>query len=160
MNMNIESPASLTRRQTLRQVMSLLASTSALSAVATATKAQAQAHNAHATPGTKITPLMTRDLAGHAGSEVNMVLVEYAGGQSSPAHQHAGPVFVYVIEGAFEMQITDGPLTTVRKGETFYEPPGGVHLVSRNASATEPAKLIAFIIGAKGVPATGPVEKR
>lgn len=137
--------------------MTLLATVSGLPALAST--ASAATHADAAQSGAKVTSLFTRALAGHPESDVNMVLVEYAGGASSPAHRHSGPVFVYVLEGTVEMQITDGPLTKLTKGETYYEPPGGVHLVSRNASATEPAKLLAFVIGPKGTPPTGPVDK-
>ncbi|WP_063768946.1 cupin domain-containing protein [Verrucomicrobium sp. BvORR034] len=140
-----------------RQLMTLLTAASGVPAFAAA--ASAATHPDAAQTGSKVTSLFTRVLAGHPESEVNMVLVEYAGGASSPAHRHAGPVFVYVLEGTVEMQITDGPLTKLTKGETYYEPPGGVHLVSRNASATEPAKLLAFVVGPKGTPPTGPVDK-
>ncbi len=88
-----------------------------------------------------------------------MTVVTYAPGKSSPPHRHHGPVFVYVIEGTVELQITGGPLTIVKAGETFYEPPGAVHEVSRNASKTKPAKLIAFIVGKAGTPVTGPANE-
>ncbi|WP_009965048.1 cupin domain-containing protein [Verrucomicrobium spinosum] len=140
-----------------RQLMTLLTAASGVPAFAAT--ASAATHQDAAQTGSKVTSLLTRALAGHPESDVNMVLVEYAGGASSPAHRHSGPVFVYVLEGAVEMQITDGPLTKLTKGETYYEPPGGVHLVSRNASTTEPAKLLAFVIGPKGEAPTGPVDK-
>src|SRR5437879_521315 len=92
----------------------------------------------------KVSPLFQKELADHPGEQVSMTVVSYPPGTGSKPHRHHGPVFVYVLEGTVELQISNGPLTTVHAGETFYEPPGGVHLVSRNASATEPAKLLAF----------------
>ena len=106
-----------------------------------------------------IKPLLAKELAGHADEQVSMTQVTYAPGASSKPHQHHGPVFVYVVEGIVELQIKGGPLTTVHAGETFYEPPGAVHVVSRNASATEPAKLVAFIVGKAGTPVTSPVAE-
>ncbi|MEO7359692.1 MAG: cupin domain-containing protein [Gemmatimonadaceae bacterium] len=103
--------------------------------------------------------LFEKELAGHAGEQVSMTVVSYPPGLESQAHSHHGPVFVYVIEGTMELQVLGGPITTVQAGETFYEAPGGVHAVSRNASKTKPAKLIAFIVGKQGTPITGPPLK-
>lgn len=109
--------------------------------------------------GVQVKPIFKKELATHPEEEVSMTLVSYAPGTASKPHKHHGPVFVYVVEGAVELQIAGGPLTTVRAGETFYEPPGSIHTVSRNASTTEPAKLIAFIIGKVDTPVTSPVSE-
>jgi quercetin dioxygenase-like cupin family protein len=100
--------------------------------------------------------LFEKELAGHPGEQVSMTVVSYPPGLESKPHKHHGPVFVYVVEGTMELQVSGGAVTTVQAGETFYEPPGGVHVVSRNASKTRPAKLVAFIIGKQGTPITGP----
>ncbi len=102
----------------------------------------------------KVNAILQKELVTHPGEQVSMTVVSYPPGTASKPHQHHGPVFVYVLEGTLELQISGGPLTTVHAGETFYEPPGAVHIVSRNASAKEPAKLIAFIIGKTGTPVT------
>lgn len=103
--------------------------------------------------------LFEKELAGHPGEQVSMTVVSYPPGRESQPHAHHGPVFVYVIEGTMELQVNGGNLTTVNAGDTFYEPPGGVHVVSRNASKTAPAKLIAFIVGKQGTPISGPPVK-
>ncbi|MDB6137766.1 MAG: Cupin 2, conserved barrel [Verrucomicrobiaceae bacterium] len=115
-----------------------------------------QAHEADGE--VKAQPVFQKELAGHEGEQVSMTVVSYPPGTSSKPHKHHGPVFVYVLEGTLELQITNGPLTTVKAGETFYEPPGGVHLVSRNASSTAPAKLLAFIVGKTSTPVTSAAE--
>ncbi len=102
----------------------------------------------------KVNAILQKELATHPGEQVSMTVVTYPPGTASKPHQHHGPVFVYVLEGTVELQITGGPLSTVKAGETFYEPPGAVHVVSRNASNKGPAKLIAFIIGKTGTPVT------
>ena len=102
----------------------------------------------------KVTPLMTQDLAGIAGKEGTMVMVEYAPGGSSAEHRHDAAVFVYVLEGAVVMQVKGGQEVTLGPGQTFYESPEDVHTVSRNASTTQPAKLLAVHVKQKGAPLT------
>ncbi|MBM3768432.1 MAG: cupin, partial [Acidobacteria bacterium] len=49
-----------------------------------------------------------------------------------------------------------GPLLTLKPGETFYETPADIHSVSRNASKTQPAKILVFFVKDKGAPTTVP----
>ena len=86
---------------------------------------------------TKVTPLMTKDLAGLAGKEGTMVTVEYAPGASSAEHRHNAHTFVYVLEGSVVMQVKGGKEVTLGPGQTFYESPDDIHSVSRNASTTK-----------------------
>jgi quercetin dioxygenase-like cupin family protein len=97
-----------------------------------------------------VTRLMTRTLADAVPRDVEMLTVEYAPGESSPAHEHHGDVFVYVLSGALRMQVAGGNAVTLHPGETFYEGPHDVHVVSANASTTEPARFLAFIVRARG----------
>ena len=88
------------------------------------------------------------------------VLVEYGPGGHSPGHLHAKSAFVYatVLEGSIRSQVNDGPVTTYRAGESFSEFPGDRHNVSENASATEPARLLAvFIVDTKDTTLTIPL---
>jgi quercetin dioxygenase-like cupin family protein len=43
-------------------------------------------------------------------------------------------------------------------GQTFYESPEDVHLVSKNASDSQPAKFLVFSVREKGTPAVIPVQ--
>ena len=106
----------------------------------------------------KVTPLMTQDLAGINGKEGTLTMVEYAPGGSDPAHRHNASVFVYVLEGAVVMQVKGGKEVTLGPGQTFYESPGDVHAVSRNASTTKPAKFLVFFVKQKGAPLTVPAK--
>jgi len=76
--------------------------------------------------------------------------VPYAPGGVSQVHHHAGFVLAYVLEGSVVTKISGQPERVYKTGEMFYEPPGSTHEVSRNASATEPAKLLALIFAKKG----------
>ena len=107
---------------------------------------------------TKVTPLMNKDLAGIAGKEGTMVTVEYAPGASSAEHRHNAHTFVYVLEGSVVMQVKGGKEVTLGPGQTFYESPDDIHSVSKNASATRPAKFLVFFVKDKGAPATVPAK--
>jgi quercetin dioxygenase-like cupin family protein len=109
-------------------------------------------------PATKATPLLTRALAGIPGKEAVMLTVEFPPGADSPAHRHNANTFVYVLEGSVIMQVAGGPLKTLRAGDTFYESPSDVHSVARNASATEPARLLVVFVKDEGAPASVPVK--
>ena len=113
---------------------------------------------AGAAQGAKVTPLMNQDLTGIAGKEATMVTVEYAPGASSAAHRHNAQTFVYVLEGSVVMQVNGGKEVTLGPGETFYESPEDVHTISRNASATNPAKFLVFFVKQKGAPTTVPAK--
>ncbi len=104
----------------------------------------------------KATPLLTKDLMGIAGKEGVMLTVEYAPGQSSASHRHNASTFVYVLEGSVVMQVKGGKPMTLGVGETFFETPEDIHVVSRNASDTKPAKLLVFLVKEKGAAASMP----
>jgi quercetin dioxygenase-like cupin family protein len=82
------------------------------------------------------------------GKSMRGVLVEYAPGGSSPAHTHPKSAFIYatVLEGAIQSQVNGGPVETFHAGEGFSENPGDHHGVSRNASPTERARLLAVFV--------------
>jgi len=91
--------------------------------------------------------------------EVTVSHVEYAPGRVGAPHRHAGFVLAYVLEGSVVAKISgQGDEKTYAKGEMFYEQPGATHEVSRNASATEPARLLAMIFAKKGAVLTTPVQ--
>ena len=77
---------------------------------------------------------------------VTVVEVNYGPGDSSTPHGHPCPVIGYVVAGALRTQVRGEPEATYKAGETFYEPPNGVHLVSANSSDKERAKLLAFFV--------------
>jgi quercetin dioxygenase-like cupin family protein len=109
---------------------------------------------------TKVTPLMAQPLPGFSGPEKEgaLAIVEYPPGTSSMAHRHNAHVFVYVLEGSVVMQVKGGQEVTLKAGETFYEKPDDIHVVSKNASATAPAKILTFFVKDKGAPTTVPAN--
>lgn len=78
--------------------------------------------------------------------EAQGVEVSYAPGGSSKPHSHPCPVIGYVLEGTLRTQVKGSPEGIYKAGESFYEPPNGVHLVSANASQTEPLRFLAIFV--------------
>jgi quercetin dioxygenase-like cupin family protein len=105
------------------------------------------------------TTLQRQKLADAPGKTGMLVLVSYAPGQASKAHRHPGSVFAYVIEGEVVSQLEGQPPVTYRAGQSWYESPRVPHLVSRNASDTAPAKLLAWLIVDDGAPPKEPWPK-
>ena len=90
--------------------------------------------------------------------EVTVSYVDYAPGRVGAAHRHPGFVLAYVLEGAVVARISgQGEEKTYTAGQMFYEQPGATHEVSKNASQTQPARLLAMIFAKKGSPLTTPV---
>jgi quercetin dioxygenase-like cupin family protein len=110
----------------------------------------ASAAGAHETgEAAKITLVYEHELPNVPGKSMKGVLVEYKPGASNEAHTHPPSTFIYatVLEGAVRSQVNDGPVKTYRVGESWSEFPGDRHLVSANASTTEPARLLAVFVG-------------
>jgi quercetin dioxygenase-like cupin family protein len=104
------------------------------------------------------TPIFQHDLPDLAlkGWSVTAVEVRRAPGEASPAHRHPGLTIGYVLEGEMVMKIGDEPERTYKKGEMFMEMPHQLHAVSRNASSTQPARLLAILLAEKGARLTTP----
>ena len=82
-------------------------------------------------------------------SKVTTVEVTLEPGQASTPHRHPGPVFGYVLEGEYEWAIDENPAKTLKAGETFYEPTGCLHRVSRNAGKAK-ARVLAVLLVPQG----------
>jgi quercetin dioxygenase-like cupin family protein len=124
-------------------------------AIATATPATAQGI------GQKVTPQFAQAIPNIPGKSLIAAEVDYAPGGASPAHTHAKSAFIfaYVLSGEIESQVNDGPKKVFHAGESFYEAPGSLHSVSRNASKTKPAKLLAvFVVDSDDKELTTPVK--
>ena len=102
-------------------------------------------------------PLLTQALPELPGKEVVMLTVEYLPGGASLPHRHDAEVFVYVLEGSVVMQVDGQKAVTLGPGSTFHEGPADIHRQSRNASTTEPAKFLVFMLKDKDKPATRPI---
>jgi quercetin dioxygenase-like cupin family protein len=75
-----------------------------------------------------------------------------APGYSSPSHRHDGSLFAYVLEGEVRSRIDDGPIVLYHPGDSWVEPQGVEHSLFENASATEPARVLAVRVGPPAKP--------
>ncbi len=98
------------------------------------------------------------DLPDIEGREAVVLEVVFPPGVASASHRHNAHTFVYVLEGTVEMQVAGGELKKLTVGQSFYEKPNDIHSVSRNASETEPAKILVFFIKMKDAPASVPAD--
>lgn len=89
--------------------------------------------------------------------KVTVLEVEYGPGGSSSPHRHPCAVIGYVIDGEFHSQTEGGPDTVYRAGESFYEAPNAVHLISANASDRNRVRFTASFICDTDAPLTVPV---
>ncbi|QOZ28467.1 cupin domain-containing protein [Bradyrhizobium sp. CCBAU 51753] len=95
------------------------------------------------------------------GKPLVAVEVDYAPGSASAPHTHAKSAYIYayVISGTIESKVNDGETRIYRTGESWSERPGATHSISRNASKTEPAKLLAvFVLDTNDAPLTTPIK--
>ncbi len=105
-------------------------------------------------PENVVEPISSHALPNVAGKRVTVVRVFYGPGGFTPPHYHAGSVTAYVTKGQIRSQLGGGPVETFKVGQSFFEPPGSTHLVSANASTTEPAELIAIFVADEGAQLT------
>jgi quercetin dioxygenase-like cupin family protein len=94
--------------------------------------------------------LMRQPLAEKPGTDVVVITVDYPAGGSTPPHEHPGYTYAYVLEGAVVSQLDDQPAQTFSAGQMWSELPHQHHMVSKNASATAPAKFLVFFITPHG----------
>jgi quercetin dioxygenase-like cupin family protein len=107
---------------------------------------------AQAAPEAAATVLMTKDLADMPGKEAISFIVDFPPGSVDPVHRHDAHAFIYVLEGSIVMGVKGGKEVTLTPGQTFYEGPGDIHTVGRNASKTKPAKFLVTMVKDKGAP--------
>lgn len=101
--------------------------------------------------GAKVKPVAMERLPNVPGKSVSAVLVSYDLGGKSPRHHHAGSVLAYVLTGAIRSENSaTGAARIYQAGESFFEPAGSTHLISENASVTEPASLLAIFVADDG----------
>lgn len=103
-----------------------------------------------AAAGDAARPVFARRLPNAPGKTLTAVVVDYAPGGKSAPHRHAGVVLAYVVSGAIRSGLDPGETRVYRAGETFFEDLGVRHVVSENASDTEPARLLAVFVADDG----------
>src|SRR3546814_619451 len=112
-------------------------------------------------PNDVVKPNFEQAIPNLPGKSLIAVEVEYPPGGASVPHVHAKSAFIYayVVSGAVASKVNDGKVRVYHAGESWSEPPGASHPVSRNASKTEPAKLLAvFVVDSDDKALTTPVK--
>src|SRR4029077_1870861 len=104
-------------------------------------------HDGHGKEGGKELPRkdITEKIDGKQ-AKATTVEVTLGPGQASAPHRHPGPAFGYVLEGEYEWAIDDKPVHKLKAGDTFYEPTGCLHRVSKNPSAKSKTRVIAVVL--------------
>ncbi|MBX5179076.1 cupin domain-containing protein [Rhizobium sp. NLR9b] len=131
-------------------------------AVAAMSWIMASQASAHDPRSETVTPRLREAIPNVPGKSLVAVEVDYEPGAASKPHTHAKSAFIYayVLSGRVESKVNDGPARIYKAGEGWSEPPDTVHSVSRNASSTEPARLLAvFITDASETRLTFPVTQ-
>ncbi|MGV7218667.1 cupin domain-containing protein [Bradyrhizobium sp. UFLA05-112] len=129
----------------------------AYATLAVATNSPAFAHDV----GDKVTPNFEQAIPNIPGKSLTAVVVDYPPGAASVPHTHARSAFIYayVVSGEIKSKVNDGKPRTYKAGQSWSEPPGARHPISRNASKTKPAKLLAvFIVDTDDKALTTPVK--
>jgi quercetin dioxygenase-like cupin family protein len=126
-------------------------------ALTIATAGPAFAHGA----GDKVSTIFEEAIPNIPGKSLIALVVDYPLGGLSPAHRHPNSSFIYayVISGSIESKVNDGTARVYKAGESWSEPPGASHPISRNASKIEPAKLLAvFVVDTGEKQLTTPID--
>ncbi len=129
----------------------------ACAAVVMAIVAPALAHDS----GDHVSKNFEQAIPNIPGKSLIAFVVDYPPGGASPPHTHAKSSFIYayVISGSIELKVNDGASHVYKAGESWSEPPGATHSISRNASKTEPAKLLAvFVVNTDDKALTTPIK--
>lgn len=105
-----------------------------------------------------IQSLLQTDLAGIAGQETILEVLTIPPGGATPRHIHPdGHEIVYVLEGVTTAEIDGRATRDYRAGEVVHVPPNVPH-IGRNASPTEPLKVLVIRIKDKSKPVMVPVR--
>jgi quercetin dioxygenase-like cupin family protein len=107
--------------------------------------AVAQAHGGGAGDEV-VTPIAQAALPAQAFAKATAVRVDFAPGATSTPHRHPGHVFVMVLSGEIESALDGQPPQRYKAGQAWYEEPGQLHRVTRNASTSQPASLVAWLL--------------
>ena len=98
--------------------------------------------------------VIRQEIPGEPPRDLSLVEVTYPPGTGSPPHLHANGVMAFVVSGTVTSKVGDGPEQIFHAGDAWWEPPGAIHRVSRNASSAEPARLLAIYIAPRGATST------
>jgi quercetin dioxygenase-like cupin family protein len=129
----------------------------ASAAIAIATAAPASAHDV----GDRVTPNFAQATPNIPGKSLIAMAVDDPPGGATAPHTHAKSSFIhaYVNSGRTESNVNDGATRVCEAGESWSEPRGASHPISRNVSKTLLARLLAiFVVDTDDKELTTPVK--
>lgn len=88
--------------------------------------------------------------------EIFLATAEFRPGQATPFHTHRFPVTVYVLEGAFTLEMEGRESVTLRAGQSMVEPPG-VRMTGYNRTAG-PLRVVIFYVSDPDTPFFDPAH--
>jgi quercetin dioxygenase-like cupin family protein len=100
------------------------------------------------------TKISEEKLAHVPGKTVTVEIVEFPPGAVAAEHHHAGSVTAYILSGTLRSQLGGGPAVLYKAGESFFEPPGAVHVLAENPSTIEPTRFMAIHVADDGAQLT------
>src|SRR5215472_14394812 len=97
--------------------------------------------------------VIRQELPGEPLRDISLIEVTYPPATDSPPHLHANGVIAFVVSGTIVSKVGDAAEQTFHAGDAWWEPPGAIHRVSRNASSTDLATLLAIYVAPKSATA-------
>ena len=110
--------------------------------------------NAHAQGTAKPDRIFSEVVSGMPTLErqaVRVLTASFKPGDRTVFHTHRSPVTVYILEGAFTLELEGRSPITVKAGQAFVEPPN-VKMTGYNRSATESLRLVIFYVSEPDTP--------
>ncbi len=89
--------------------------------------------------------------------EVQVLTATLKPGDKTPFHTHRFPVTVYILEGAFTLEMEGRAPVTVKAGQAMVEPPQ-VKMTGYNRSSTEPLRVVIFYVSDPDTPFLDPIH--
>ena len=89
--------------------------------------------------------------------EISVLTATLKPGDQTVFHTHRFPVSIYILEGAFTLEMDGLQPVTVKAGEGMVEPPN-VKMTGFNKSTTEPMKVVIFYVADPGTPFLDPLH--
>ena len=89
--------------------------------------------------------------------EVRVLTASFKPGDKTLFHTHRFPVAVYVLEGAFTLEMQGREPVTVKTGQAIVMP-SRVNMTGYNRSDTDPLRLVLFNVSDPGMPYLQPVH--
>ncbi|MEO6024424.1 MAG: cupin domain-containing protein [Burkholderiales bacterium] len=89
--------------------------------------------------------------------EVRVQTASFKPGDKTVFHTHRFPVTVFILEGAFTLELEGRASLTVKAGQAFVEPPD-VKMTGYNRSISEPLRLVIFYTSDPDTPFLDPIR--